>query len=127
MNQGRIWCVVNPSLGLPLFLTAVSLTSLAVHTSVMTNTTWMSDYWSGSARNRTIPGANQPRPAASLNGAPAFSVTVAPVATADANSPVSYVITVTPNAVTTASAASGAAAPLEDSPSSGLIRAASRD
>ena len=37
MNQGRIWCVVNPTVGLPLFLTAVALTSLAVHYFVLTN------------------------------------------------------------------------------------------
>lgn len=125
MNQGRVWCVVNPSLGLPLLLGSVALTSLAVHTSVMTNTTWMSDYWMGSARNRTAPGANQPRPAASLNGSPAFSVTVAPVPATDAKSPASFVITVTPNLTTAADPV--AAVPPGDSPSSGLIRAASKD
>ena len=38
MNQGRIWCVVNPTVGLPLFLGSVALTSLAVHAAVMTHT-----------------------------------------------------------------------------------------
>ncbi|MCY4264457.1 MAG: light-harvesting protein [Gammaproteobacteria bacterium] len=37
MNQGRIWCVVNPTVGLPLFLTSVALTSLAVHYFVLSN------------------------------------------------------------------------------------------
>ena len=127
MNQGRIWCVVNPTLGLPLLLGSVALTSLAVHTSVMTHTTWMSDYWMGSARNRVTPGANQPRPAASLNTGPAFSVVVAPVPATDAKSPASFVITVTPNMMTTASADPVPVAALGDSPGSGLIRAASAD
>jgi light-harvesting protein B-800-850 alpha chain len=33
MNQGRIWCVVNPTVGLPLFLGSVATISLLVHTS----------------------------------------------------------------------------------------------
>ena len=49
MNQGRIWCVVNPTVGLPLFIGGVAVTSLVVHASVMTHTTWMSNYWQGAA------------------------------------------------------------------------------
>ncbi|NEP82323.1 MAG: light-harvesting protein, partial [Okeania sp. SIO3B3] len=30
MNQGRIWCVVNPTVGLPLFLGGVAAISLIV-------------------------------------------------------------------------------------------------
>ena len=49
MNQGRIWCVVNPAVGLPLFIGGVAVTSLVVHASVMSHTTWMSNYWQGAA------------------------------------------------------------------------------
>lgn len=49
MNQGRIWCVVNPTVGLPLFIGGVAVTSLVVHASVMTHTTWMSNFWQGAA------------------------------------------------------------------------------
>ena len=31
MNQGRIWCVVKPTVGLPLFLGSVAIISLLVH------------------------------------------------------------------------------------------------
>ena len=48
MNQGRIWCVVNPTVGLPLFLGAVAVTSLLVHLAVLTNTTWFSAFLQGS-------------------------------------------------------------------------------
>ncbi len=47
MNQGRIWCVVNPTIGLPLFLGAVATISLIVHYSVMSNTTWVAAFFGG--------------------------------------------------------------------------------
>ncbi|MEM8606129.1 MAG: light-harvesting protein [Myxococcota bacterium] len=47
MNQGRIWCVVNPTVGLPLFLGTVLLISLLVHFSILSNTTWFADFMSG--------------------------------------------------------------------------------
>lgn len=49
MNQGRIWCVVNPTVGLPLFLGAVALISLIVHFSILSNTTWFPAFFSGGA------------------------------------------------------------------------------
>jgi light-harvesting protein B-800-850 alpha chain len=45
MNQGRIWCVVNPTVGLPLFLGAVALISFVVHGSILANTEWFPAYW----------------------------------------------------------------------------------
>lgn len=47
MNQGRLWCVVNPTVGLPLFLGGVALISLIVHFAVLENTTWMSAFFGG--------------------------------------------------------------------------------
>ncbi len=47
MNQGRIWTVVNPNHGLPLFLGAVAVIALRVHYSVLSHTTWFSKYWEG--------------------------------------------------------------------------------
>ena len=47
MNQGRIWCVVKPTVGLPLFLCSVTLIALLVHYAVLSNTTWFSAYWQG--------------------------------------------------------------------------------
>lgn len=47
MNQGRIWCVVKPTVGLPLFLGTVLAIALAVHYSVLSNTTWFAAYWQG--------------------------------------------------------------------------------
>lgn len=53
MNQGRIWCVVQPTVGLPLFLGSVAVTSLIVHTAVLSNTTWFASFMQGSARAKT--------------------------------------------------------------------------
>ncbi len=47
MNQARIWCVVKPSVGLPLFLGAVAVIALIVHDAVLSNTSWFSAYWGG--------------------------------------------------------------------------------
>lgn len=47
MNQGRIWCVVNPTVGLPLFLGAVALISFVVHFAVLDNTKWFSAFIGG--------------------------------------------------------------------------------
>jgi light-harvesting protein B-800-850 alpha chain len=96
MNQGRIWCVVSPTVGLPLFLGSVALTSLVVHASVMSHTTWMSNYWQGKAarvtQNTTATGQT-----ASI-GNSGVSMTVTQVPGASAAAPASFVITVTPSA-----------------------------
>ncbi len=95
MNQGRVWCVVHPTVGLPLLLGSVALTSLIVHACVMTQTTWMSAYWSGSWRNRV---AVVPKVAeATAPGAPAFAVTVTPVPGASGKSETAFVVSVTAN------------------------------
>ncbi|MBY0329920.1 MAG: light-harvesting protein [Acetobacteraceae bacterium] len=94
MNQGRIWCVVKPTVGLPLFLGGVATIALLVHASVMTNTTWMSNYWQGSARTRAADsGAAAPAVAAAPQALPSFSITVAPAAGGGDGS---FVVTVTP-------------------------------
>jgi len=49
MNQGRIWCVVNPTVGLPLLIGSVAVTSLVVHAEILNHTNWMSNYWEGKA------------------------------------------------------------------------------
>jgi light-harvesting protein B-800-850 alpha chain len=96
MNQGRIWCVVHPTVGLPLLLGSVAATSLIVHASIMTHTTWMDSYWMG-ARARVAQTSSltpSAKPAAFQAG-PGFSLTVAP-APASGSTQAAYVITVTP-------------------------------
>jgi light-harvesting protein B-800-850 alpha chain len=47
MNQGRIWCVVKPTVGLPLFLGGVLVISILVHLALLANTDWFGAFWSG--------------------------------------------------------------------------------
>lgn len=46
-NQARIWLVVNPNHGLPLFLGSVATIALLVHYAVVSHTTWFAGYWQG--------------------------------------------------------------------------------
>ena len=96
MNQGRIWCVVSPTVGLPLFLGSVALTSLVVHASVMSHTTWMSNYWQGKAAR--VAQNTQPTAQTASIGNSGVSMTVTQVPGTSAASPASFVITVTPSA-----------------------------
>jgi light-harvesting protein B-800-850 alpha chain len=82
MNQGRIWCVVKPTVGLPLFLGSVALTSLAVHTAVLTNTTWMSDFFNGgkAATAQLNTSGTAPVVLKTEDGKAAFAINVTPAA-----------------------------------------------
>jgi light-harvesting protein B-800-850 alpha chain len=50
MNQARIWLVVKPTVGLPLFLGTVLVIALLVHFAVLTHTSWFGAYWEGGAK-----------------------------------------------------------------------------
>ncbi|MEM1436241.1 MAG: light-harvesting protein [Pseudomonadota bacterium] len=47
MNQSRMWLVVKPSVGIPLFLGGVVIMSLVVHGSILLNTTWFPAFFGG--------------------------------------------------------------------------------
>lgn len=47
MNNAKMWLVVKPTVGIPLFLTGVAVGSFAVHVAVLTNTGWVSDFLQG--------------------------------------------------------------------------------
>jgi len=49
MIYGKIWTVVNPAVGIPVFLGAVAVTSFAVHLSLVSETTWIKAYHNGGA------------------------------------------------------------------------------
>jgi light-harvesting protein B-800-850 alpha chain len=53
MNQGKIWLVVKPTVGLPLFLGGVAVIALVVHAAILTNTTWFPAYYNGKAKATT--------------------------------------------------------------------------
>ena len=47
MNNAKMWLVVAPSVGVPIFLGAVAVGSFSVHVAVLSNTSWVSDFLSG--------------------------------------------------------------------------------
>jgi len=49
MNNAKMWLVVKPTVGIPLFLSAVAISSFLVHVGIVADTTWMADYHNGSA------------------------------------------------------------------------------
>lgn len=51
MNNAKMWLVVKPTVGVPLFLTGVAVGSFAVHVAVLTNTNWVSNFLQGRALN----------------------------------------------------------------------------
>jgi light-harvesting protein B-800-850 alpha chain len=48
MIYGKMWLHVKPSVGIPLFLGAVAVSSFAVHVALLTNTTWVKRFLNGS-------------------------------------------------------------------------------
>jgi light-harvesting protein B-800-850 alpha chain len=60
MNQGRIWTVVNPTVGLPLLLGSVTVIAILVHVALLNNTAWFPKYWNGA----TAAAPAAPAPAA---------------------------------------------------------------
>jgi light-harvesting protein B-800-850 alpha chain len=50
MIYGKLWLVVKPTVGIPLFLGAVAVGSFMVHYMLLQNTTWMKQYYNGAAK-----------------------------------------------------------------------------
>lgn len=53
MNNAKIWLVVKPTVGVPLFLTAVALGSFSVHVAVLRNSTWVGKFLEGKSKAKT--------------------------------------------------------------------------
>jgi len=67
MNQSRIWLVVKPTVGLPLFLGTVLVISLVVHFAVLSHTTWVSAFFQGGSK--AAPAAAVAAPASTVAAA----------------------------------------------------------
>lgn len=57
MNQGRLWTVVNPTVGLPLFIGGVATISLLLHFAILSNAQWFPDFISGAGSMAQVDGA----------------------------------------------------------------------
>lgn len=94
MNQGRIWTVVKPTVGLPLLLGSVTLIAVGVHYAVLTHTTWFGDYWQGKKMKAAQADSGAVAANASQTG---FVVSVSPAGVSDKGA-TSFVVTVAPSA-----------------------------
>jgi light-harvesting protein B-800-850 alpha chain len=54
MIYGKIWTVVKPSVGIPIFLAAVAIGSFSVHLALTLNTTWVKNFLNGSAASAAV-------------------------------------------------------------------------
>ena len=75
MIYGKLWLVVKPTTGIPLFLSAVAISSFLVHYMLLTHTTWMPKYYEGRAVPKT---AAAEAPSAIAAAAPTTLVAAAP-------------------------------------------------
>ncbi|HRD95686.1 MAG TPA: light-harvesting protein [Rubrivivax sp.] len=48
MIYGKIWLIVKPTVGIPLFLGAVAVSSFLVHYMLLSHTTWVPKFLNGS-------------------------------------------------------------------------------
>jgi len=68
MIYGKIWTVVNPAVGIPVFLGAVAVASFSVHLAIVSNTTWVKGFLNGASKAPVVATASAAPPA---NDAPA--------------------------------------------------------
>jgi light-harvesting protein B-800-850 alpha chain len=47
MIYSKMWLVVKPSVGIPVFIAAVAISSFSVHLALTMNTTWVKDFLNG--------------------------------------------------------------------------------
>ena len=62
-GQAKIWLVVNPSVGLPLFFGGVALTALIVHAGILGHTKWFPAYIEGGKAKVAAPTVAPAAPA----------------------------------------------------------------
>ena len=49
MIYGKMWTVVRPQVGIPMFIAAVAIASFSVHLALTVNTTWVKNFLNGGA------------------------------------------------------------------------------
>lgn len=54
MIYGKLWTVVKPSVGIPIFIAAVAIASFSVHLALTLNTTWVKAFLNGKAATAAV-------------------------------------------------------------------------
>ena len=62
MIYGKMWTVVRPQVGIPMFIAAVAIASFSVHLALTVNTTWVTNFLNGGASKvaAAAPAAAEP-------------------------------------------------------------------
>lgn len=60
MIYGKMWCVVKPSVGIPVFIAAVAIASFSVHVALTLNTTWVKGFLNGGQKAVAAAPADAP-------------------------------------------------------------------
>lgn len=66
MIYGKLWCVVKPSVGIPIIIGAVAVASFSVHVALTLNTTWVKRFLNGSAAQVSMAPASSAQQVAVL-------------------------------------------------------------
>lgn len=88
MNEGRLFLYVSPKVALPFLFLVLMITSLLVHASILTHTTWFAAFWQGghaaAAKTHAAAAAPAATVAPATDAAPAAMDNAAPAATGNA-------------------------------------------
>ena len=62
MIYGKMWTVVRPQVGIPMFIAAVAIASFSVHLALTLNTSWVKNFLNGGASQAAVsaPAAADP-------------------------------------------------------------------
>jgi light-harvesting protein B-800-850 alpha chain len=60
MIYGKMWTVVRPTVGIPLFLGAVAVGSFSVHLALLNNTTWVKAFLEGGQSTKSAAASTAP-------------------------------------------------------------------
>jgi light-harvesting protein B-800-850 alpha chain len=60
MIYGKMWTVVKPTVGIPLFLGAVAVGSFSVHLALLNNTTWVKGFLEGGKSTKAVATTGAP-------------------------------------------------------------------
>ncbi len=76
MYYGKIWLVVKPTVGLPLFFGGVAITALIVHAAVLTHTAWFPAFLNGNQHVKVAAAAAPAEAGAPAAAGPSGSAAV---------------------------------------------------
>jgi len=54
MIYGKLWTVVKPTVGIPIFIAAVAIASFSVHLALTLNTTWVKAFLNGKVTTAAV-------------------------------------------------------------------------